>query len=237
MNPFWLKSFHSVEKPLLYRAYLRLLYDVFVGEQGWDLPADNTSGELLPSYYDSKAIISVARNEWGQVIGGIRCSLPGKPIPHEHLFTAHLLHPYINQYRKQIVSLNALAVQKRFRASKFNYGNKNYSLAKHLVDESMCRAIDSGAKIFICSTGIKEAAKLLRSLGFSVLDSGFLSQEPFGNLINMVYVANVEQDTMDYVKTCEEKALGGLDFESFISLRLQSVKELTIKEIEKSRFI
>lgn len=237
MNPFWIKSFHSVEKPLLYRAYLRLLYDIFVGEQGWDLPCDHNSGELLPSYYDTKAIISVARNEWGHAVGGIRCTLPGKALPHEHLFTSHLLHPSINRHRKEISSINALAISRRFRSSKFNYGNKSYSLAKHLVDESMSRAIDSGTKLFVCSTGVVEAAKLLKSLGFYALDCSFQEEKPFGQLMNFAFVADVNEDTANYVKACEEKTLGGLDFESFLQLNLKSVNEYTKHEVERSRFL
>lgn len=236
MDSFWFNSFFTIEKPLLFRAYSRLLYDVFVGEQGWDLPADHLAGELLPSYYDTKAIVSVARNHWGTVVGGVRCSLPGEAIPHEHLFTSHLLHPAFNRYRKSLSSLNALAVAKPYRQSKFKYGNKSFSLAKYVLDESMQRGLDAGAKVFVATTGAIEAAKLLRSLDFFVLDGVDYQLEPFSGLMNMVYLGDVSSELIEYVKGREQKTLNELGFDTYIQMHLKSLQNLPQNQVYRSQY-
>jgi hypothetical protein len=237
VDSFWVNSFHSLEKPLLYRAYLRLLYDVFVGEQGWDIPSDHMTGELLPSYFDTKALISVARNSWGQVIGGVRASVPGESFPHEHLFTAHLLHPSMNRVKNQISSLNALAVERGYRRSLYSYGSKNQSVAKQLLDDVMAQSIYQGAKVFVCSTGVIEAAKLLRDFGFKVLDNQFFMDSPYNSLINMAFVAEDDGDLITYVNSCEEKALGSLSFENFIQMHLSSARNYKQAKQDLPKFL
>ncbi|MFK8139440.1 MAG: hypothetical protein AB8E15_13855 [Bdellovibrionales bacterium] len=233
---FYFNSFTSVEKPLLYRAYLRLLYDVFVGEQGWDLASDHSVGELMPQVYDKNAVVTVARNHFGNVIGGVRASLPGKDFPHQHFFDKHLKEAVFAPFEKKISSLNALAVKKKHRRSKYSYGANSYSLASQVLDQVMLHSFNSGTEVFLASTGTIEAAKLLRSHGFFLLDGSFNFESPFSNLVNMVFIASPNLELLDYVKNCEEAALQGNDFNFYVEAVLSSVSDYTHNEIGFNQF-
>ncbi|WP_108681308.1 hypothetical protein [Methyloceanibacter sp. wino2] len=164
--------------------YREIKHDVFVIEQGWQLPLEPCSRRVAPDPFDPHSMFVIARAD-GRAIGIARATMIGESFPHANFFTELMKRPELEGVRAAVATVNAVAVLPPFRGRSVPIKGSASSMtaAKALMVELTRRLERDGAEIVLLTTSPGIAAVFFDHLGFYLLGPPFRSDGR--TLINM----------------------------------------------------
>ncbi len=167
-----------------FREYRKIKHEVFVLEQGWQLPVDADGRHVEPDPFDSHSMFVIGRVD-GSAIGIARATMIDEAFPHADFFVDLMRRPEIKGVRAAIATVNAVAVLPAFRGRPMRVvgSTRSMTTAKALMVELMKRLERDGTEIVLLTTSPGIAAVFFDHLGFYLLGPPFKSDGR--TLINM----------------------------------------------------
>ncbi len=190
-NLISLEYFKKSENSVLYEAYRKLKYKIFVTECGWEaLTSDTEPNKAKVDQYDAIGRFLIALNEDQIPIGILRGIALRKGFPHKSLFDRHLANDIVNNMLANMCTLNALAVLPKYRGKIFNY--KGLPWTGSVGKIMMLALMQSFEKDQIVATIItaqgQAGAKFFQSLGFKMIDHPIVTDLHPDPLTNMALI-------------------------------------------------
>ncbi|MDJ0514164.1 MAG: hypothetical protein QNJ62_12050 [Methyloceanibacter sp.] len=167
-----------------FREYRKLKHEVFVLEQGWQLPVDADGQHVEPDPFDPHSMFVIGRVD-GSAIGIARATMIDEAFPHADFFVGLMRRPEIKGVRAAVATVNAVAVLPAFRGRPMRVlgSARTMTTAKALMVELIRRLEREGTEIVLLTTSPGIAAVFFDHLGFYVLGPTFKSAGR--TLINM----------------------------------------------------
>lgn len=167
-----------------FHEYREIKHDVFVLEQGWQLPLEPDAGRVAPDPSDPHSMFVIARAK-GHAIGIARATMICDAFPHAELFTEHMARPELQAVRAVVVTINSVAVLPAFRgkAVRVHGRRRTMTAGKALMVELTRRLDEAGAEVALLTTSPGIAAVFFDHLGYYLVDPPFHALGR--NLINM----------------------------------------------------
>jgi len=167
-----------------FREYRGIKHDVFVQEQGWQLPLEADAQIVAPDSSDPHSMFVIAHAE-GQAIGIARATMIRDAFPHAELFAGQMEQPELQAVRAAIATVNSVAVRPAFRgrAVQVHGRARTMTAGKALMVELTRRLHDAGAEVVLLTTSPGIAAVFFDHLGYYVIDPPFHALDR--TLINM----------------------------------------------------
>ena len=167
-----------------FRDYCGIKHDVFVLEQGWQLPLDSDGQIVAPDAFDPHSMFVLAR-AGGQAIGIARATMICDAFPHAEFFTSLMERPELRAVRAAVATVNAVAVLPAFRGRAVKIHGRGHTMTagKALMAELSKRLDDAGAEVSLLTTSPGVAAVFFDHLGYYLIDPPF--QSGGRTLINM----------------------------------------------------
>jgi GNAT superfamily N-acetyltransferase len=167
-----------------FREYRGIKHDVFVQEQGWQLPLEADAQTVAPDSSDPDSMFVIARAE-GHAIGIARATMIRDAFPHAELFAGQMERPELQAVRTAIATVNSVAVRPAFRgrAVQVHGHARTMTAGKALMVELIRRLHDVGAEVVLLTTSPGIAAVFFDHLGYYVIDPPFHALDR--TLINM----------------------------------------------------
>jgi len=167
-----------------FRDYRGIKHDVFVLEQGWQLPLEPEGGRVAPDPSDLHSMFVIAR-AGGHAIGIARATMIRDAFPHADLFAGQMARPELQAVRMAIATVNSVAVLPAFRgrAVRVDGHARTMTAGKALMVELTRRLDTAGAEVALLTTSPGIAAVFFDHLGYYLIDPPFHALDR--NLINM----------------------------------------------------
>ncbi len=167
-----------------FREYRGIKHDVFVLEQGWQLPLEPDARRVAPDPSDPHSMFVIAR-AGGHAVGIARATMIRDAFPHAQLFAGQMERPELQAVRVGIATVNSVAVRPAFRgkAVRVHGRARTMTAGKALMVELTRRLHDAGAEVVLLTTSPGVAAVFFDHLGYYVIDPPFHALDR--NLINM----------------------------------------------------
>jgi len=167
-----------------FREYRKLKHEVFVLEQGWQLPVDADGRHVEPDPFDRHSMFVIGRVD-GSAIGIARATMIDEAFPHAEFFVDLMRRPEIKGVRAAVATVNAVAVLPAFRGRRMRVvgSARSMTTAKALMVELMRRLERDGTEIVLLTTSPGIAAVFFDHLGFYLLGPAFSREGR--SLINM----------------------------------------------------
>jgi GNAT superfamily N-acetyltransferase len=167
-----------------FREYRGIKHDVFVQEQGWQLPLEADAQIVAPDSSDPHSMFVIAHAE-SQAIGIARATMIRDAFPHAELFAGQMERPELQAVRAAIATVNSVAVRPAFRgrAVQVHGRARTMTAGKALMVELTRRLHDAGAEVVLLTTSPGIAAVFFDHLGYYVIDPPFHALDR--TLINM----------------------------------------------------
>jgi len=167
-----------------FREYRGIKHDVFVQEQGWQLPLEADAQIVAPDSSDPHSMFVIARAE-GHAIGIARATMIRDAFPHAELFAGQMERPELQAVRAAIATVNSVAVRPAFRgrAVQVHGHARTMTAGKALMVELTRRLHHAGAEVVLLTTSPGIAAVFFDHLGYYVIDPPFHALDR--TLINM----------------------------------------------------
>lgn len=164
--------------------YRKLKHEVFVLEQGWQLPLDADDQRVAPDPFDPHSMFVIGR-VGGQTVGIARATMIDDGFPHAEFFTELMQRPELRGVRTAVATVNAVAVLPAFRGRPLRVegGARSMTTAKALMVELARRLERGGAEVVLLTTSPGVAAVFFDHLGFYLIGPPFRSDGR--RLINM----------------------------------------------------
>jgi GNAT superfamily N-acetyltransferase len=167
-----------------FREYRGIEHDVFVLEQGWQLPLEEGAQIVAPDPSDPHSMFVIARAA-GHAIGIARATMIRDAFPHAQLFAGQMERPELQAARTAIATVNSVAVRPAFRgkAVRVDGRARTMTAGNALIVELTRRLHDAEAEVVLLTTSLGVAAVFFDHLGYYLLDPPF--HAPNRILINM----------------------------------------------------
>jgi GNAT superfamily N-acetyltransferase len=167
-----------------FREYRGIKHDVFVAEQGWQLPLEADAQIVAPDPSDPHSMFVIAHAD-GHAIGIARATMIRDAFPHAGLFAGQMERPELQAVRAAIATVNSVAVRAAFRgkAVQVHGRARTMTAGKALMVELTRRLHDAGAEVVLLTTSPGIAAVFFDHLGYYTIDPPFHALDR--NLINM----------------------------------------------------
>jgi GNAT superfamily N-acetyltransferase len=167
-----------------FRDYREVKHDVFVLEQGWQLPLEPDGQRVAPDSFDPHSMFVIARAE-ARAIGIARATMIRDAFPHAEFFAEHMAWPELHAVRSAVATVNSVAVLPQFRGKAVRVGNhaRAMTVGKALMTELTRRLDAAGATVALLTTSPGIAAVFFDHLGYYLIDPPFQTLDR--NLINM----------------------------------------------------
>ena len=169
-------GFFNDTSVLGFREYRRLKHDVFVREQGWELPSEPDAQLVHPDAFDSQSMFVLA-HAGGKAIGIARATMIRDAFPHAEFFAEQMDRPELQAVRRETATVNAVAVLPEFRGRAVQIEGRAQSMTagKALMVELTKRLYDAGAAVVLLTTSPGVAAVFFDHLGYYLIDAPFRS--------------------------------------------------------------
>jgi GNAT superfamily N-acetyltransferase len=167
-----------------FREYRGIKHDVFVLEQGWQLPVEAGAQIVAPDPSDPHSMFVIARAEC-HAIGIARATMIRDAFPHAELFAGQMERPELQAVRAAIATVNSVAVRPAFRGRAVQvHGRAQTMTAGKALMVELTRCLhDAGAEVVLLTTSPGIAAVFFDHLGYYVIDPPFHALDR--TLINM----------------------------------------------------
>lgn len=177
-------SFFDDTSVLEFREYRGIKHDVFVLEQGWQLPLESDAQRVAQDAFDPHSIFVIAR-AGGKAIGIARATMICDAFPHAEFFTGQMDGEELRAVQSAVATVNAVAVLPEFRGRAVRVDGRAQTMTtgKALMVELTRRLHDKGAVVSLLTTSPGVAAVFFDHLGYYLIDPPF--QSGGGTLINM----------------------------------------------------
>jgi GNAT superfamily N-acetyltransferase len=167
-----------------FREYRGIKHDVFVQEQGWQLPLEASAQIVAPDPSDPHSMFVIARTG-GKAIGIARATMIRDAFPHAELFAGQMKRPELQAVQTAVATVNSVAVRPEFRgkAVRVDGHARTMTSAKALMVELTKRLHDAGAEVVLLTTSPGVAAVFFDHVGYYLIDPPFHALDR--TLINM----------------------------------------------------
>jgi hypothetical protein len=154
------------------RAFNRLKFSVFGGEQGWRLPVEQDGITAADDGFDGESIF-VRASERGRLVGGVRVTSAKDGFPREKLFSRVLEWPCLVAVRAHLFTMNALMVTPNRRGRLFSFGGNlpSMTIGCRLACQALKLIADNGGWVVLLSATDFGSLTLFSRLGFSRLEA------------------------------------------------------------------
>ncbi len=188
---FTLLSFSAKDSPILYLAYLKIKYDVFVKELGWaKLPHSAIDKIAYADPYDEIADFIIARYG-NKTVGITRVIKIHSNFPHKEFFEPILHTKVLKPFQNKLATLNAVAIKKKYRRIKVWNNSRQVTIGELILVKSVNHLQNQGAKIVFITTDPNGAGgAFFRKLGFYTISPSFYYPHSPTILVNMALVIN-----------------------------------------------
>ena len=169
-------SFFDDTSAAEFRDYREIKHDVFVLEQGWQLPLDGDAQIVAPDAFDPHSMFVLA-SAGGKAIGIARATMICDAFPHAEFFTGLMARPELQTVRAAVATVNAVAVLPAFRgkAMQIHGRGRTMTAGKALMTELTKRLDHAGAEVSLLTTSPGVAAVFFDHLGYYLIDPPFQS--------------------------------------------------------------
>lgn len=159
-----------------FREYRGIKHDVFVLEQGWQLPLELGTHHVAPDPFDPHSMFVIAR-AGGKAIGIARATMICVAFPHEEFFAGQMERPELRSVRAAVATVNAVAVLPEYRgkAVRIDGCARTMTAGKALMVELTKRLDDAGAEVVLLTTSPGVAAVFFDHVGYYLIDPPFES--------------------------------------------------------------
>lgn len=225
-----------------FRDYREIKHDVFVLEQGWQLPLEPDAARVAPDPFDPHSMFVIARAD-GKAIGIARATMICDAFPHAEFFTDLMARPELQAVRVAIATVNAVAVLPEFRGRAVRIDGRPHSMtaAKALMVELTKRLREADAEVVLLTTSPGLAAVFFDHLGYYLISPPFESSgrtlinmglcvhdadhfheigSPLAHLDDGEGASDAERRCIAYFRACSEKVLHGKPMEEFCHAEL-----------------
>jgi GNAT superfamily N-acetyltransferase len=159
-----------------FREYRGIKHDVFVLEQGWQLPLEPDAPRVTPDPFDPHSMFVIARAH-GHAIGIARATMISNAFPHAEFFAGQMDRPELKAVRTAVATVNAVAVRPEYRgkAVRIDGDARTMTAGKALMVELTKRLDEAGAEVVLLTTSPGIAAVFFDHLGYYLIDPPFES--------------------------------------------------------------
>jgi len=188
---FTLLSFSAKDNPILYLAYLKIKYDVFIKELGWTkLPHSVVDEVAYADPYDKMADFIIAK-DGNKIIGITRIIKIQHDFPHKEFFEPILRTKVLKPFQNKLATLNSVAIKKEYRGIKIWSNSRLVTIGELILVNSVKHLQTQGAKIvFITTDPNGSGGAFFRKLGFYTISPPFSYPHSPTILINMALIIN-----------------------------------------------
>ena len=167
-----------------FREYRGIKHNVFVLEQGWQLPSESEAQRVAQDAFDPHSIFVIAR-AGGKAIGIARATMISDAFPHAEFFTGQMDREELRAVQSAVATVNAVAVLPEFRGRAVRVDGRAQTMTtgKALMVELTRRLHDKGAVVSLLTTSPGVAAVFFDHLGYYLIGPPF--QSGGRTLINM----------------------------------------------------
>jgi hypothetical protein len=190
----------------LFAAYLKLKYDVFVGEMHWDkIPFDKTKRTMLPDRYDDQSKFCAAIDPLAGLVGVVRGTLPARLAD---MYRAELYMDFFNlepvrTFDGKIATINSLAIRPEYRWGHISRASTaaqhRVALSDTLMKNMAVQLGHIGAEVVLLSAIQGPSYSLMKRIGFKTIKSPYVflpsdysTHEDAPNLIVLHVAATVD---------------------------------------------
>lgn len=228
-----IKCFLIADEPELYEKFLQLSYEVFISEQGWNIPCDHEKKILNPSKADQNCFLAVIIKE-DEVIAGIKGSLPRQELSSLGCYENFLSVQEVEAYKESTNCLSTVSVKSEYRNKRYTIDCIKQSLAFHMSHAAIEYSKQLESELVLASTGVVEGAFLISSFGFYLVEPPQEDSLPYKNVIQMALPTKQQIDLVDFLAKKQEDIIKEQDFKSYILQRLPRIKDMDIQSISPS---
>ncbi len=188
----------------------KLKAEVFVKEQGWQLPIEGD--RCSTSLSDLRAIFVLAETPEGEPVGMMRGELcESQSIPHREWFQAHsAVLPGTIGY------ISSVCVLRRFRGVRsFGTDGALQNITAMMLASMKQALVPSGAELIVMCTATAALTVVSRKNGFRLIDPPFKAMRPVYELINLAW--SPEKQLSAYLNQREKKILSSLSMDEVLN--------------------